>query len=723
MNIFELAAKLALDSSDYIKGINEAEKATSSSNDKIKDSVKKTTDSYNQGLKGAESSSNNFGQALKKGIVVAAGLTTAALTATTAAAAAVTKTFIKGVKEAADYGDTVDKQSQKVGFSAKAWQEWDYVLNLAGADMKSATMGIKTLTNQVDAAKKGNKDAIANFKALGISVKSLKNLSREEIFEKVISQLQKMPESANRAAIANKLLGRSGQELSALFNMSNEETKKAIQNANDYNMVMSDQGVKASASYKDSLTTLEGALRGLKNSMMTEFMPGLTGIAEGLSNVFSGRGSDKLKEGISLFLVELRRVGPDILKIISDVGTSLIKGLGPMLPSVVSTIFSLLTQAITTVSSMIPQLMPSIITGIEGAMSALMTALPIVINGVTQLIMALVSWLSEDGNVQTLVNGIIAMVTQLINSFGMILPVLLPAIVTIIGEVAKALTQPDNVQMLLEAVLTVVGAIVVALINSVPVLLDAVKGIFSNLGELIARLLEFLVPIAADGIEAIVNTVKSWGNAVKTFVLNLINGIRTSISNWITNLKQGFIDGFNAIKNSVSSILSGVGDFVKSIIDKIKELPGKVVDIGKNLVTGLWNGISNKISWVKDKIKGMGESITKAIKGVFGIHSPSKVFAQVGSFLAEGLGVGYEKEMKNVQKDILGISEGLTDSIMAKTTTSATTGVAGVRTASGTVVNATFNITGAEGQDIRELAKIVSHELQNLLDDKESVYA
>lgn len=727
MNIFELAAKLALDSSDYIKGINEAEKATSSSNDKITDSVKKTTDNYNQGLKVAESSSNNFGQALKKGIVVAAGLTTAALTAITAAAAAGTKAFINAAKATAEMGDDIDDNSQKVGFSAKSWQEWDYVLNLAGSDMKSATMGIKTLTNQVDAAKKGNKDAIANFKALGISVKSLKNMSREEIFEKVISQLQKMPESSKRAALANKVLGRSGQELSALFNMSNEETQKAIKTANEYGMVLDDRAVKASSNFQDSLTTLQGAMTGLKNNMMSNFLPSLTTVMDGLSKVFSGsdteNGMKTIEVGIMSLVDKLTAEMPRFLELGKTIFMSVIQGFAPMLPSLVSTIFDIGVQAITTVSSMLPTMMPIIITGIQNSLSALLSALPVIFEGLSQLVLGIVNWLAEPANVQLVVNSIVSVCTQIVNSIGMILPVLLPAIVTIIGEVAKALTQPDNVQMLLDAVLTVVGAIIVALINSVPVLLDAVKGIFSNLGELISRLLEFLVPIAADGIEAIVNTVKSWGNAVKTFVLNLINGIRTSISNWINNLKQGFLDGFNAIKNSVSSILSGIGDFVKSVIDKIKELPSKALSIGKDLITGLWNGISNKISWVKDKIKGMGESITKAIKGVFGIHSPSKVFAQVGSFLAEGLGIGYEKEMKNVQKDILGISEGLTDSIMANTPTSATTGVAGVRTSSGTVVNATFNITGAEGQDIRELAKVITEEIQNLINDKEKVYA
>ena len=722
MNIFELAAKLALDSSDYIKGINEAEKATSSSNDKIKDSVKKTTDSYNQGLKTAESSSNNFGQALKKGIVVAAGLTTAALTATSAAAVAVTKSFIKGIKEAADYGDTVDKQSQKVGLSAKTWQEYDYVLKISGTDMQSVTAGVKTLTNQIDAAKKGNKDAVARFKALGISIKDLKNMSQEDIFKKTIAGLQNMKEGTDRAALANKLFGRSGQELQPLLNMTAKETQGLIDKANELGMVMSDQGVKSSASYKDSLTTLEGAFKGLKNSIMTEFMPGITNITEGLAEVFSGKGSEKLKSGISLFLVELRRVGPDILKIISDVGTSLIKGLGPMLPSVVSTIFSLLTQAITTVSSMTPQLMPSIITGIEGAMSALITALPIVINGVTQLIMGLVSWLSEDGNVQTLANGIVAMVTQLVNSFGMILPVLLPAIVTIISECAKALTQPDNVQMLLDAVLTVIGALAVAIVKSVPIIIDAVKGIILNLSELLSRFLEWAVPRAADGIKAIVDTVKKWFGTLLTNTGNFITNIWNKVSTWFTELPgkiavklasvwQGIKTWFGALPGNISSAF-------KATVDTIKGWATSAVTWGKDMIAGFIKGIKESASKMASVIKNFAkENISKflhfSVPDAGPLADADKWMPDFVDLMTTGLEKNASK-MKAAVKDFAG-----------DIGTNMSFGVESAGNVNGrtTVLNVTMNINASEGQDIRELAKQISRELQNLVNDKESVYA
>ena len=774
MNVFELFAKIGLD-----------------------------TTSYDKGLEGAEKSTKSFGTNLKKGLAVAAGVTTAAITATAAAAGVAGKAFLNAANDVATYGDDVDKNSQKLGISAKAYQQWDFILQHSGSSIDGLKKGLTTLstamgelqdastktidttqinktklaydkaTLSVKDAQKAYKNAVkehgknsseaqkaaikvkeAQLKAseaqnayavacegsapkisnaasavqsLGIKTTDAtgKLRAQEDVFSDVVKALQGIENESDRTAKAVAIFGKAAAaDLGPLLNTSADDTEAMKKQIIDLGGVMSDKAVKDAAAYKDSLQNMSTAFDGLKRNMIGEFLPSLTAVTDGLAKVFSGdeSGIGNVKSGLQSLVDNLTKMAPKFFNLAGQIINSLISGFGPMLPQLVSTIFQVITQAITTVSGMVPQLMPSIISGIEGAMKALITALPIVINGVTQLIMALVNWLSSEDNVKTLVNAIVTMVTEMVNSFGMILPVLLPAVVTIIGEVAKALTEPDNVEMLLKAILTVIGAIAVAIVKSLPILIDAVKNIFKNLGNLMADFLGAGADLVADGIGVIVKTVKSWGNSVKTFITNLINGIKTGITNWINNLKQAFTDGFNAIKDKVSTILSNIGSFVGSVIDKIKELPSKVVSIGKDLVEGLWKGISNKIDWVKDKIKSMGEGITKAIKKVFGVASPSKVFMSVGNFLAEGLGIGYEQGMKDVQKNILGISENLTDSIIAKTPNFTT---AGASNASKTIYggNITMNIYATEGQDIRELAKEVSRELQNLVTDKEKAYA
>ena len=233
--------------------------------------------------KAGEEGGSKFGSKFASAIKGTTAVIGAAMAAATGAAVATSKAFLNAAKDTANYGDEVDKTSQKLGLSNKAYQEWDYVMKICGTEMSSMTTGLKTLTNKLDDAKNGSESAQAMFSALGISMEDIKNLSREDLFEKTIAGLQSMEDSTDRAALANDLFGKSGQNLAPLFNLTAEETQGLIDKANELGMVMTDEGVKASASYKDALTTLDGTMTGLKNNIMTQFMPGLSKATEGLA--------------------------------------------------------------------------------------------------------------------------------------------------------------------------------------------------------------------------------------------------------------------------------------------------------------------------------------------------------------------------------------------------------------------------------------------------------
>ena len=123
-----------------------------------------------------------------------------------------------------------------------------------------------------------------------------------------------------------------------------------------------------------------------------------------------------------------------------------------------------------------------------------------------------------------------------------------------------------------------------------------------------------------------------------------------------TNLMTGLIDGIGGMIKKVSDKIRAVG---KEMIDVFKKLfginsPSTVfAGFGKNLLEGLWNGIANIKDWLVKKIKSLGSTITDALKTVLGIHSPSTVFEnEIGVNLGLGVGVGFEKSMKQVAKDM-----------------------------------------------------------------------
>ena len=675
------------------------------------------------GEEGGSAFGSKFAGAIKAGTAVIG----AAIAGATAAAVATGKAFVGAAQDVASYGDTVDKQSQRLGMSAASYQELDYVMRIAGTSMDSMSAGMKTLTNQLDAALNGSESAQAMFASLGLSMDDLANMSREDVFKNVIYGFQGMEDSAERAALANDLLGRSGQQLAPLFNMTAEETAGLIEQANEYGMVMDDAAVKASADFTDSMTTLKKTMEGVKNSMMSQFLPGLTQVTSGLAAVFAGDegGIGQIESGLKNVIENVTKIAPQFFSLAQTLISSLLSGFAPMLPQLVSTIFSVLVQAITTVTTMLPQIMPQIIAGLQGIISALFEAWPVITQGIFDLISAIVTWLSEGDNVQKFVDGLILLTTDICGKLAELLPVLLPAIVKIISEVALALTDPENVNLIVTAALQILLAVIEALINAVPELINFVIGLFDNLTGLVANFLGLIIPVIAQGILSIYEKVKGWGESIKQFISNLVNNIKNGINNFITNIKNGFTNGFNFIKNSVGNIISKIKELVSGIISKIAELPQRVVSIGQNLVSGLWGGISDKIEWVKNKIYGMGSAITNAIKGVFGIASPSKVWAkEIGQYLPLGLYAGFDDSMENVKEDITADMESLTGEMSANIQANGTAGAAMYD--SGETFNYggnVINVYAAEGQDIKALADEIAVRLENMTRRKGAVYA
>lgn len=621
-----------------------------------------------------EKSGKTLGENLAKGLKTTTAVIAGAMAAATGAAIATGKALVQAANETAAYGDEVDKTSQKMGLSAESYQEWDYVMKIAGTEMSSMTTGLKTLTNQIDDAKNGSEDAQNRFAALGITMEDLATMSREDIFAATIAGFQGMADSTDRAALANDLFGKSGQNLAPLFNMTSEETQGLIDKANEYGMVMSDEAVKASADYKDSLTTLSSTMKGLKNQMMSQLLPSFTKVTSGLSAIFAGdkSGIGLIQEGIQSTIDNISKMAPDLMRLAEVIISSLLKGFAPMLPQAVSSIFSFINEALVTITGLIPQLTPVIVLGIQGILQALFSSLPVMIDGLTTLLVDLVTWLSQGNNVTMFVSGVIELVSKLASSLSTVLPVLLPAIVTIISELALALTDPKNLNMLLNATFDIVEAIFQALVNSI-----------SKIVELVIRLNE-----------------------------NILKSTFTFLGTLLSRLGQWF-----------GQAILNVANFAKSIFDRVKDLPNKFLNLGKDIIQGLINGVKKLASSAVDTVKNIGTNLVNGVKSVLKIGSPSKVFAQIGAWTAEGFAIGYEDTMDDVATDMQNSMNDLTGNMSATVTAYGPQNSASI--GGGTVYNGgniSINVYGAEGQSITALADEVAYKLQDMTRRKELIW-
>jgi len=188
------------------------------------------------------------------------------------------------VNKSMEAGDRIDKMSQKIGMSRKAFQEWDYIMSQNGGNVESLQMGYKTLASQMDGVRKGSKDSTAIFQKLGVAVKDSSGQlrSQEDVFNDSIRALQRIKNPTEKAIMAQKLFGKSAMELKPLLNQTSESVDGLRQKANELGMVMSDDAVDASVKLKDTIDTIQRTFSAFGNQIGAEIMPIVQDLADEL---------------------------------------------------------------------------------------------------------------------------------------------------------------------------------------------------------------------------------------------------------------------------------------------------------------------------------------------------------------------------------------------------------------------------------------------------------
>lgn len=643
--------------------------------------------------KAGKDSGSKFGEKFAsalKGTAVAIG---AALTAATAGAVATGKAFLNAANDVSSMGDAIGDNAAKMMLDTKSYQEWDFVLQRAGSSIDAMKTSMKTLAN----AAVNNADA---FNTLGISQEQLASMNQAELFDATVKALQNVENEQERTALASKLLGKGALELGGIFNMTNEELDASKKKMYELGAYMDEDALAASDNYQDTMLDMQDSIKGLKIRLISDFLPGITSVMDGLSKVFSGNGGiAEIEKGLQMVIGKITSIAPQFFSLASSIVLSLLQGFAPMLPTLVSSIFSFITQAIVTITGLIPQLTPVITEGVRGICQALFVALPIIIQALIEMSKELVTWLSTGDNVKTFVDGLISLVSMLAESFADFLPILLPALVNIIGQIADSLTEPKNVNMILQSVLYIVGAIVVALVNALP-----------EIGGVIVKLCVNITNQLKTWGGQLFQNIGTWLGSIITKALQFVQNINTNIRNWWSNL--------------VSNAKSKASSFLTDIINTFKTLPGKVTQIGKDVINGLINGVKSLATKAVQTVKNIGSNLVSGMKSVLKIGSPSKVFAQLGEWTGEGYLNGVKDSFGDVEDFMTNNMGDLTGNMTASVNAYASQGQlqSGVtNTYNGGSIN--INVYAAEGQNVNDLANVIAEKLEDMTRRKGAVYA
>ena len=144
------------------------------------------------------------------------------------------------------------------------------------------------------------------------------------------------------------------------------------------------------------------------------------------------------------------------------------------------------------------------------------------------------------------------------------------------------------------------------------------------------------------------DTVTTWVSNTINNIVNWFKELPGRIWTWLTNTINNIV---NWGKDMLNKGKTAAENLVNNVVDTIKKLPEDIFNIGKNIVQGLWNGINDMANWIKGKVSDFVGGIVDGVKGVLGIHSPSRVFEnEIGKNMALGIGEGFDNNLTSIFK-------------------------------------------------------------------------
>ena len=380
----------------------------------------------------------------------------------------------------------------------------------------------------------------------------------------------------------------------------------------------------AGTTAKEAEATISGSVNALK-SAVSNLVVGF-GDADADMELLCRNMADAFKTVIA-------NVAPVIENIAAALPTALdalLTAVGDLLPTLLDTVAKLFSQVLKTLLSLLPQLIPAAVSAVMTVVNALIENLPLIIDAAVQL-------------VSSLVNGIANALPVLIEALPQIITGIVDFLIGAIPQIIEAGIQ------LLTALVTALPDIIAAIVEVIPQIIDGIiKAVISAIPPIIEAGIKLLVALVQN-LPTIITTIVA---AIPQIISSVIDAVIGAIPQLVAAGVQLFIALIENLPTIIVEIVKAIPQIISGIVDAFGGYFGKMAEVGGNLLKGLWQGISDAGAWLWNQISGFFGGIVDGIKEFFGIHSPSKLFANLGGFMAEGLGEGFGDEMKDVSKSM-----------------------------------------------------------------------
>lgn len=365
----------------------------------------------------------------------------------------------------------------------------------------------------------------------------------------------------------------------------------------------------------DMLANLAAGIGPAVSKMLQKVAEAAPGFAKAAVRIIKS-----LADGIGQHLPEIIQAGVDILN-------ALLVGLKDATPAIGDMVTDVITTLVTWFLTYAPQLAVTGVTILANVLTGLSEKMPDIIPVAQQAIMTLMQGLMD--NLPVILQSGISILLELVNGISEMLPTLIPMAIECILTLVQGLV--DNIPMLVDAALELIMGLAFGIIDALPILVDMAPDIIKSIVDGTVSSIPKLIDAAIAIIMGLVD-----------YLINNIDEIVVAALEIIIALANGFIKAIPEIALALPKVIKAIVDgFLKT--DWLK--------IGKDIISGIGKGLIDGVKNIGNTVKEAAGGLLDGFKGLFGIHSPSKVFADViGANMALGIGEGFADEMGTVEK-------------------------------------------------------------------------
>lgn len=410
------------------------------------------------------------------------------------------------------------------------------------------------------------------------------------------------------------------------------ETNAAVIGANDANAAWTSTLAEVGASVEPILTDVKM----LGTSLLTDLVPGITGVTDAFSGIING------EEGSAEVLGEA----------LSGLITQILDKAVELVPTIVTTALTLVNTLATSIATMLPDVIMLIV-------DTLITGIPVLIDGALQFLLAIVD--AIDKLLPPLIAALPVIITTLVDGLVEAIPQLLEGAVQLLMAVVKAI--PLIIDALLPAVPTIVDSIVEGLLDSIDVLIDGsvalLFGILEAWPEIIAAVYKSAPSIVASLVDALIQLTPKLITAGLDLMGGLIKGMLDfDYMGAIKKVGNGIIEGFEKIfdMHSPSRVMAGLGELLDAglavgIEDGAKAPINALDKLSEDMLDGAdgLNGVTLERrmvhSFKSGEVANPAEGISNKLDRIYQAILNGQVILLDGKTLVGSTAVRYDTEL------------------------------------------------------------------------------